>query len=1237
MEMMDLGTSSSEFYTSNNDNINNLNLEEEEEEGERCGICMDIIIDMGLLDCCKHMFCFVCIDNWSTITNLCPLCQSEFQLITCVPVYDTTGSHKVDDDEIPRDEEWSIEGKSSTLSFPSYYIDENAVVCLDGDGCKIRHGSASIEESQSLDTSIACDSCDVWYHAFCVGFDTDDTSEDTWLCPRCANNDVPQQHDENSLQKTNSHSIPEDAHSNCLAETAFSKKVSVSVADDGETAVVVSMVDGYPPAPNSSQDFLSTLEIDNDVKPDSNSLKEKTTPNCAQSSSNEHELKLSSLSHDVNVSGNSESCSTNKLSDGETGTGLHPGLSTESSLSVDVMKNDESEDQLTGDLPLMKPLEVSLCEADKIVPDANENAGRVLGHKRKLGDISEDAYMTSEDKKTKVKNVPGVLAKKTGSNVKIVTTLSNETQTSSSQILLPSKNKKFKRRLEKKDETPDIMSIVKGNGLRPSERKECENSSGVRIKKIMRAAENKDSSMVVEELRKKIREAVRNKEEIGENLFDPKLLAAFRVAIAGPKTEPVKKLSESALKVKRSMFQKGKVRENLTKKIYADSNGRRKRAWARDCNVEFWKYQCMRATKPEKIQTLESVLDLLKKNPDIDKASESHTTNNPILSRLYLADNSVFPRKDNIKPLSALGGSEQKSKNDNDIKISVSNKLLSTPSISMPDKNSKTNVSSSKADAISTKAPTNKRPGGSGDSKCVSQKIDKRKWALEILARKNALEVKTVTHDKEEDNAKLKGNYPLLAQLPADMRPALAPSRHNKVPISVRQTQLYRITEHFLKKANLSVLRRTAETELAVADAVNIEKIVADKSNSKAVYLNLCSQELLHYHSDDKNSNKAENSNSSPVHVEENPEDATDNLCSDDPDVLEALRKTGLLGDSPPNSPSHNKTDVSGDSLKTNNEQDPDNIFEMDDSHPEVDIYGDFEYDIEDEDFIGLKVTNPQPESVSKVKVLFSTINSEKLINGLDTVMKDDNSSKSEIETLESENEKLNTVFDTVNGTASLKSQIEKSTLESENEKSNTVLDTVIKDDTSSLKSQIETSTVDSVSENSCLPLDLLNGEEAEELSMMECEELYGPDKEPLITRFPQGASSHGLASGEKNPSTRKILDDEKNPANTCQSSDKSSENEKKSNAVASKHSDGTKLVSKKVEAYIKEHIRPLCLSGVITREEYRWAVAKTTEKVMKYHSNAKSASFLIKEGDKVKKLAEQYIETAQKKEQCDP
>ncbi|GAB4834912.1 hypothetical protein Ancab_033179 [Ancistrocladus abbreviatus] len=132
-------------------------------EGERCGICMDIVINRGVLDFCQHWFCFQCIDNWSTIKNLCPLCQNEFQLFTCVPVYDTIGSSKTDEELSSRDDDWCIEGRNNTLSFPSYYIDKNAVTCLDGDGCKFQKCSISLKEDLTLDTSIACDSCDIWY------------------------------------------------------------------------------------------------------------------------------------------------------------------------------------------------------------------------------------------------------------------------------------------------------------------------------------------------------------------------------------------------------------------------------------------------------------------------------------------------------------------------------------------------------------------------------------------------------------------------------------------------------------------------------------------------------------------------------------------------------------------------------------------------------------------------------------------------------------------------------------------------------------------------------------------------------------------------------------------------------------------------------------------------------------------------------------------------------------------
>lgn len=352
---------------------------------------------------------------------------------------------------------------------------------------------------------------------------------------------------------------------------------------------------------------------------------------------------------------------------------------------------------------------------------------------------------------------------------------------------------------EKVDVTSDIMSIVKGTKCKlpkglahknsaDRSSKDRENVSGLRVKKIMkRPAEDKDSSELVQELRKEIREAVRNRssKDCDENLFDPKLLAAFRAAIAGPKCEPVKQPAHLAVKVKKSMLEKGKVRESLTKKIYGNSNGRRRRAWNRDCEVEFWKYRCMKATKTEKIGTLKSVLDLLRNNSqssDTEQSTECQETN-PILSRLYLADTSVFPRKDNIMPLSALkatDNSEQskeqaismekplKLSSDNCAsKVAETNKVSSKVGVLSAYEKGTRNMSCSKSNA----APSKVHPIQLGDPKVNSLKgtatsddvkVDKRKWALEILARKTAVACKSATHEKPEDTAILKRNYPLL-------------------------------------------------------------------------------------------------------------------------------------------------------------------------------------------------------------------------------------------------------------------------------------------------------------------------------------------------------------------------------------------------------------------------------------------------------------------------------------------
>lgn len=157
---------------------------------------------------------------------------------------------------------------------------------------------------------------------------------------------------------------------------------------------------------------------------------------------------------------------------------------------------------------------------------------------------------------------------------------------------------------------------------------------------------------------------------------------------------------------------------------------------------------------------------------------------------------------------------------------------------------------------------------------------------------------------------------------------------------------------------------------------------------------------------------------------------------------------------------------------------------------------------------------------------------------------------------------------------------------------------------------------------------DKTKGEEDE---VDECEELYGPDKEPLINKYPEikplDFVTENIVSQVNIEAKASDSDATNKPVEIVEAKDKKSHPDKKQQSE--KHSS----VFKKVEAYIKEHIRPLCKSGVITVDQYRWAVGKTTDKIMKFHSKDTNANFLIKEGEKVKKLAEQYVEAAQKLE----
>ncbi|KAG9448256.1 hypothetical protein H6P81_014384 [Aristolochia fimbriata] len=1240
-------------------------------ENERCGICMDVIIDRGVLDCCDNWFCFACIDNWATITNVCPLCKNEFQMITCIPVYDTIGSSKVAEDSLSRDDDWSVQVENKTLSFPSYYINEDAVICLDGDGCKIRNGVPSTEGDLPLDTSIACDSCDIWYHAVCVDFNPESTFESSWLCPRCVIDEVPQRSDGLATHRPGGLYVEKNHGPESSVEAAFSGKVSVAVADAGETAVVVSLVEEEQKA-NIYVNFPQEKKLDSKNDGENNmSLCNFTTSISASEAPDDvmqpkFDLQdtslVLSLARDVSLGSdmepsrlfNSETgnikvshsppapsldslLTISEVFENETAVNLHLGLSVGSSCS----------DQATGDAIQQKndSEKPSLCVAvEKPTVEVNENVAGITDQesteagdiKRKLLEKSRDDASVERDKNIDMEMEPRKKARLDG----------KAPTTQKEQLAASVLNHKIRNIPEKKASSQDIMSIVQEGKHKSSaasshpksrenhtEDRDC--SSGPRVKKIMRrASENKESSSVVESLRQEIRDAVKNKSTLGlgkNDIFDVKLLTAFRAAITGPKDEPAKKMDCSIVNAKRLMLQKGKTRENLTKKIYGNTSGRRRRAWDRDWEIEFWKHRCA-SGEPAKVETLKSVLDLLRRSSSVETSEVENSSKgevkDSILSRLYLADASVFPRKEDIKPFSSITGggvpSPENSLKDTPGKVSEPNSdrrdfspvcaKSSGSSATSSTNSTKRSVQTSKSEAASRMALENRTGKPSSISMSSGSKVkansmkenpgksddvkkDKRKWALEVLARKTALLNKDTNQEKQEDNSLLRGNYPLLAQLPADMRPVLAAVRASKVSYPVRQAQVYRLAEHFLKIANLPVIRRTAETELAVADAVNIEKDICERSGSKLVYVNLCSQML-----------SQRKDNSRPRRVEgtaDEEESSNDNGSS--VNAEEALKLAGLVSDSPPSTPKRvNDMTEKDEEPVHSKEEDPDNLFDLD-SHPELDIYGDFEYDLEGEYMDSSVLTgaslasqSQQERSNSKMKVILSSFNCERTA-----------------------------VDDTFSHPP-------------ENVKSGSLQTKV---DSPSQGNEEGISTLE-VNSTSSLCTDEMGGN----ISLAEYEELYGPDKEPLVDLscydnvvraeniLPSGKDFSDFVSErcKENSSVEEGRHVEHESAtgesSPCPSSTIKEERKKDGNSNSDKQTDLPCSVSKKVEAYIKAHIRPLCSSGVISVEQYRWAVSKTTDKVMKFHSKAKNANFLIKEGDKVKKLAEQYVEAAQAK-----
>ncbi|CAO1945165.1 unnamed protein product [Urochloa humidicola] len=1235
---------------------------------ESCGICGDIVIDRGVLDCCQHWFCYTCIDNWAAITNRCPLCKSEFQHITCTPVYGTIGATDEDEYSLTScDDDRYMQEDSSTLSFPSYYIDADAVVCLDDGDCKIRSGLVAAEDNSTLDTSIACDSCDKWYHAICVGFNPEMTSENSWLCPRCMSTEV--KHVADVILKQNLSEECVIGSDRTSADASFSGRVSVSVADEGETALVVSMV-GVQSGTRSdlsetSQGLKTAQQEAFDYSPYPCHSKDAFTQNTFANASTLRNRDTFTLSQNKS----SEMNVVHTLYSEPTETSLQfspirePAATIFSSEQVNMPNEQLEVPKLVSSCPVIdSSKEAKNTGKDNAVQKSNNDMSPVIKYPQPSSPDAVQHMKTAQNMQSPLRHdghesndMEEEKAMESGSEVshpakKAKLEVHGQDTNLSGNSVFPSTRSPTNSAKDTVDDmskflpqhksVPDIMSIVEGEAYirdpgralaKPVGRR-AGDKPGLRVKKIFRKEQGKQSSAMVQKLQQEIREVVR---DTGTNIvekdgsFDEKLLTAFRAAI-GKSVDGTAKNTNQLIRTRRSLLQKGKKRENLTKKLYGTSTGRRRSDWHRDWEVEFWKYRCSPGTNPEKIETLQSVLQLLKRSSEMDKESaqgKKGENNNSILSRLYLADASVVPRKDDIKPLSATAGctpsdksSQIKANNSKSPNIPAAG--TDATRISSPNNTGKLSSASTlnkeasnRRENRNSQPPLDKKNHSSGDIK-----EDKRKWALEILARKNASFI--TSKDQTGDNDALKGNFPLLAQLPVDMRPKLAASCNNKVPISVRQAQLHRIAEHYLQKANLDVIRRCADTELAIADAINVERDICERSSSKSIYVNLCSQasrqpakeksdkdtstltkktelgsDLISQKVTSEDTNVSGSDMEDALHravISDLKSELSDDIESEQTvakntvsfsSAEEALRKAGLF-DSPPNSPEREIASVEGECRLEGQSKS---------------LQSDHDYRVKD-------VSSLEDDKSPLPNDLDATC-----CQNLNTVSCEQPKPNSEEQqNLTAQREETEDVIANETNATNLaepdrcSEQCEKSSGPGkEISGDNSMPDKVTGDAETSRDMEKAASSLPNQSHEDGLERD---GEAISKPKKLEpTKEKSSSDKPSLNNKHPKGDKPTRIVGG----------DDPKKQA---------------PDPGTKSTPDASSSTYKKVEMFVKEHIRPLCKSGVITVDQYRWTVAKTTDKVTSFHRDAKNANFLIKEGDKVKKLALQYVEAAQQK-----
>lgn len=131
------------------------------EDFSKCPICLEKIKDCSKLDVCLHQFCQECIDQWSNLSNTCPVCKEEFKKITYL--------HK----------DKTIEKKVKARKFTPEEEEEESWLENCSESCMV------CGKSDNQHLLLVCDKCNYNIcHVDCAGLELIPDGE--WVCSDCS-------------------------------------------------------------------------------------------------------------------------------------------------------------------------------------------------------------------------------------------------------------------------------------------------------------------------------------------------------------------------------------------------------------------------------------------------------------------------------------------------------------------------------------------------------------------------------------------------------------------------------------------------------------------------------------------------------------------------------------------------------------------------------------------------------------------------------------------------------------------------------------------------------------------------------------------------------------------------------------------------------------------------------------------------------------------------------------------